>query len=169
MSRESSVVAKSEASRLAVTIRGGGAYYSFMDRTNDAVNSSAISLEQGQLATILAGANYSIFISLGDVPLENVSLETSAAQVLAQHTPAEDEPQARIEQRKAMQGASIGGIAYKERLPAKVNSTFVLRSVNYSTSDVLVAFRVVRIDNDDSVTIIWKLLKKFPTPYMARN
>jgi mannose/fructose-specific phosphotransferase system component IIA len=156
-------------SRLAVTIRGGGTYYSFMERTNEAVNSSAIALEQGQFTTMLAGANYSMFVSLGDVPLESVSSETTAAQVLAQQTPAEDEPHARIEQRKAMQGASVGGVAYKERQLAKVNSTYVLRSINYSTSDVLVAFRVVRVDNDDSVTIIWKLLKKYPTPYLARN
>ena len=160
---------KSEESKLAVTIPGGGAFYSFMERTNNYVNSTAISLEQGQLATIFAGANYSIFVSLGDVPLESVSLENSAAQVLAQHTPAEDEPHARIEQRKAMQGASIGDITYKQRLPAKVDSTYVLRSINYSTCDVLVAFRVVRIDNDDSATIVWKLLKKYPTPYMTRN
>lgn len=156
-------------SRLIVTIPGGGAFYSFMERTNEYVNSTAIGIEQGKLATILAGANYSMLVSVGDVPLESVSSETNAAQVLAQHTPAEDEPHARIEQRKAMQGASIGGITYKDRLPVKVNSTYVLRSINYSTFDQIVAFRVVRIDNDDSVTIIWKLLKKYPTPYMVRN
>ncbi len=156
-------------SRLVVTIPGGGAFYSFIERTNDYVNSTAIGLEQGQLTTIMAGGNYSMLVNIGDVPLESVSLETNAAQVLAQHTPVDDEPHARIEQRKSMQGASIGGVTYKERQPAKVNTTFVLRSINYSTSDVLVAFRVVRIDNDDSVTIVWKLLKKYPTPYMARN
>lgn len=160
---------KSEESKLAVTIPGGGAFYSFKERTNNYVNSTAISLESGLLSTIFAGADYSLFVNIGDVPLESVSLESSAAQLLAQHTPAEDEPHARIEQRKAMQGASIGSFTYNQRLPVKVNSTYVLRSVNYSTSDMLVAFRVVRIDDDDSATIVWKLLKKYPTPYMIRN
>ena len=166
MTRESS---NGQESRMAVTIRGGGAFYSFKDRTNEYVNSSAISLEQGEFTTMMAGTNYSLLANIGDVPLESVSLETSAAQVLAQHIPAEDEPHARIEQRKSQHGATIGGITYKERQPVKINSTYVLRSVNYSSSDTLVAFRVVRIDDDDSAIILWKLLKKYPTPYLARN
>lgn len=169
LTRETSDIANSPESRLAVTIRGGGAYYSFKERTNEYVNSSAISLEQGELSTMFAGANYAMLADLGDVPLENVSLEGTAAQVLAQHKPATDEPHARIEQRRFMEGATIEGVSYKSRLPLKVNSTYVLRSVLYSTSDALVAFRVVRVDNDDSAIILWKLLEKYPTPYLARN
>jgi hypothetical protein len=88
---------------------------------------------------------------------------------LASHTPAPDEPQARVEQRRASDGAIINGTSFKDRLPLKVNSTYLVRSINFHSSDVLVAFRVVRIDNDNSATIIWKLLKKYPTPYLAQN
>src|SRR5262249_53314764 len=97
----------------ALTIRGGGAYYSFKERTNEYVNSSAVGLEQGELMTMFAGANYGLFVSLGDVPLENVRLDTNAAQVFAQYTPAPDEPHARIEQRRSMEGATVDGISYK--------------------------------------------------------
>jgi hypothetical protein len=31
-------------------------------------------------------------------------------------------------------------------------------------SDVLVVFRVVRVDSDGSATIVWKLLKKYGKP-----
>jgi hypothetical protein len=156
-------------SKSALTIRGGGAYYSFQDHTNEYVNSSALSVEQGQLTTVFAGANYALLASLGDVPLESVRLDGTAAQVLAQHTPAPDEPHARIEQRRSMDGGTLDGISYKSRLPLILNSTYLLRSVIYSTSDALVAFKVVRVDNDDSAIILWKLLKKYPTPYLARN
>jgi hypothetical protein len=152
-----------------MTLRGGGAYYSFKDRTNEYVNSSDISLEQGQLSTGFAGANYGMLANLGNVPLESVSLEEAAAQTLAQYTPAPDEPHARIEQRRMSEGATINGVGFKNRQSLRLDSTYVLRSVNYHASDVLVAFRVVRIDNDDSVIILWKLLKKYPTPYLARN
>jgi hypothetical protein len=158
-----------ETKESALTIRGGGAYYSFKEHTNEYVNSSDLSLEQGQFTTGFAGANYGMLASLGDVPLENVSLEATAAQALAQHVPAEDEPHARIEQRKSSQGTTIGTVTYKSRVQLRLNSTYLLRSVNYSASDSLVAFRVVRIDNDDSVIILWKQLKKYPTPYLARN
>jgi len=152
-----------------MTLRGGGAYYSFKDRTNEYVNSSDISLEQGQLSTGFAGANYGMLANLGNVPLESVSLEEAAAQTLAQYTPAPDEPHAGIEQRRMSEGATINGVSFKNRQSLRLDSTYVLRSVNYHASDVLVAFRVVRIDNDDSVIILWKLLKKYPTPYLARN
>ena len=152
-----------------VGMRGGGSYYSFTKRTHEYSNTSDISLEQGQLQSGFAGANYGMLTALGDVPLENVSLETAPAQILALHTPPTEEPQARVEQRRASSGAVIDGISFKNRLPLKANSTYVVRSVNYSGSDALVAFRVVRIDNDNSATIIWKLLKKYPIPYLARN
>jgi hypothetical protein len=153
----------------ALNLRGGGAYYSFKELTHEYVNSSDLSLEQGQFTTGFAGANYGLLASLGDVPLQNVSVETSAAHVLSQYTPAPDEPKARIEQRKSSEGTTIDGVTYRGRVSMQLNYTYVLRSVNYYASDSLVAFRVVRIDNDDSVIILWKRLKKYPTPYLARN
>jgi len=51
----------------------------------------------------------------------------------------------------------------------KLNSTYLLRSFNFDESDVMVAFRVVRIDSDKSVIILWKLLKNNPKPTFARN
>jgi len=152
-----------------MTLRGGGAYYSFKERTNEYVNSSDISLEQGELNTGFAGANYGLLANLGDVPLESVSLEAAAARTLAQYTPAPDEPHARIEQRRVSEGTTINGVSYKNRQPFRLNSTYVLRSVNYHASDTLVAFRVVRIDSDQSAIILWKLLKQYPTPILARN
>lgn len=150
-----------------MTLRGGGAYYSFKERTNEYVNSSDISLEQGELTTGFAGANYGLLADLGDVPLESVNLEAVAA--LAQYTPPADEPHARIEQRRMSEGATINGVSYKNRQQFRLNSTYVLRSVNYHASDTLVAFRVVRIDSDKSAIILWKLLKQYPTPTLARN
>ena len=55
------------------------------------------------------------------------------------------------------------------RLPVAVNGTYLLRSIDYSTSDVLVAFKVVRKDSDGSVILAWKLLKKYPVPQLARG
>jgi hypothetical protein len=44
-----------------------------------------------------------------------------------------------------------------------------LRSINYSDSDVLVAFRVLRKDTDGSLIIAWKMLKEYPVPDLARD
>ena len=158
---------KPDATDKGLTTRGGGAYYSFTRLTHDYGYGSDIELAQGYLSTGFAGANYGIMTNLGDVPLEN--LGSASAAFLANHVPAEDEPKARIEQRKWGEGAIADGSSYRERLLLKKNSTYLVRSINYESSDVLVAFRVVRVDDDDSAIILWKLLKKYPTPRLARN
>ncbi len=155
--------------RKGISITGGGAYYSFVRRTHDYGHGSDIGLSQGSLSTGFAGANYGMLTSLGDTPLEQVTLETAAAQYLVAHLPPTEEPKARIEQRKWSTGEIIDGTSYKDRLPLHVNSTYLVRSIDYDTSDVLVVFRVVRADADGSVIILWKLLKKYPKPQLARN
>jgi len=153
----------------SLVVRGGGAYYSFSRLTHEYGRGSDIELYDGQLSTGFAGADYGILTNLGDVPLESITVENSSANVLAAHNVPNEEPQARVEQRLLQTGAELEGIKVKNRLPARLNSTYLVRSVNYEQADVLVAFRVVRIDSDDSVTILWKLLKKYPTPRLARN
>lgn len=154
--------------KIVSSVRGGGAYYSFTERSNE-YGWSDISLEQGYLKTGFAGANYGMLTMLGDVPLENVSLETIAASLVAVHQAAANEPLARIEQRRWSDGTTVDGTAFKDRLPLKANSTYLLRAILYSSHDCLVAFRVVRIDSDGSAIILWKLLKNYPVPQLARN
>ena len=50
---------------------------------------------------------------------------------------------------------------YNSTLPIQLNATYLLRSINYGLSDLLVGFRVARQDTDGSVVIAWKLLKQF--------
>lgn len=152
-----------------ITIPGGGAYYSFTLLTHEYGWGSDIQLQQGQLSTGFAGANYGALVSLGDTPLENISLATPAAQVLVEHFPPTEEPNTRIEQRKWDKGETIAGTTYKRELPLTANTTYLVRSVDYHTSDVLVAFRVVRVDTDESAVIVWKLLKKYPTPNLVQK
>jgi hypothetical protein len=154
--------------KIVSSVRGGGSYYSFTERSSE-YGASDIGLEQGYLKTGFAGANYGFLTMLGDVPLENVSLETTATNILAVHQPAANEPKARIEQRRWSDGTIVDGATFKDRLPLKANTTYLLRAVLYSSHDSLVAFRVVRIDSDGSAIILWKLLKNYPVPQLARN
>ena len=159
----------SNETKRKLSIRGGGAYYSFARLTHEYGYGSDIELNQGSLSTGFAGASYGMLTNVGEILLENVTLETAAAQVLAAHVPPTEEPKARIEQRKWSDGETVEGKNYRNRLLLLVNSTYVLRSVDYNTSDVLVAFRVVRLDSDGSAIVLWKLLKKYPKPQLARN
>ena len=106
--------------------------------------------------------------NVGDIPLEAVKLEHAAVKFLATYERAVDESQARSEYRRFGAGVSNEGATYKSRQPVTVNNSYVFRGIHYSDSDVLVAFRVIRKDSDGSVIILWKLLKKYPRPELAR-
>ena len=151
-----------------ISVSGGGAYYSFVRRVHDYGQGSEIELSQGVLATGFAGYDYGIMTNLGDMPLESVSSESAGAQVIAAHIPPTEEPKIRIEQRRWANGETIDGTSYRSRVPLVVNSTYLLRCISYDRSDVMLALRVVRLDSDDSAIILWKLVKKFPTPLASR-
>lgn len=153
----------------SLTLRGGGAYYSFSRRVQEYGFGSDISLDSNYLSVGFAGADYGMLVSLGDVPLQEISIEYPGAGFIASYSAAAEEPQARVEQRRFSNGISVDGFNYKNRLPVAVNTTYLLRSIYYSESDVLVALRVVRKDTDDSVIITWKMLKKYSKPALART
>jgi hypothetical protein len=58
-----------------LTIRGGGAYYSFTRLTHEYGYGSDIQLESGDLSVGFAGANYGMLTTLGDVPLDEITIE----------------------------------------------------------------------------------------------
>jgi hypothetical protein len=151
-----------------LTIRGGGAYYSFAKLSHEYGYGEDLGLEGGYLSVGFAGACYGMMIDLGEVPLDEITSDYPGARSLADYAAAKDEPQARVEQRQVQVGRILDGATYKSRLPVKI-STFLVRSINYDYTDVLVAFRVVRKDTDGSVIIAWKLLKRFPKPELVRT
>jgi hypothetical protein len=154
--------------RQTIVTRGGGAYYSFTRLTHEYGYGSDIELSQNYLSVGFAGADYGLLTNLGDVPLESVSMETPAAGIFAAYNPPTEEPKVRLEARRFGMGADLQGIKVDRRLPLKLDSTYLLRSICIDETDVLVAFRVVRIDTDKSAIILWKMLKKNPKPTMVR-
>lgn len=145
-------------------INGSGAYYSFVRLTNEYGFGSDIQLEQNELSVGFAGADFGFMVKLGDLPLEVVTLDHASVRYLAEYVAPSSEPEAREQYRRGYPGMDLNGILYASHLPAQVGTTYVLRSINYRESDVLIALRVVRQDADGSVVLLWKMLKKFPTP-----
>lgn len=152
-----------------LTIRGGGAYYSFVRLTHEYGYGSDIQLEQNYLSVGFAGADYGIMTLIDEVPLENVTSELPPVAFLLGYMPPREDAAARQEGRSFWPEKAVNGVTYTRRLPVKVNATYLLRSISYDNSDVLVAFRIVRKDSDDSLIIAWKLLKKFPKTELTRT
>jgi hypothetical protein len=152
-----------------LTIRGGGAYYSFTRLTHEYGYGSDISLERENLSVGFAGADYGMLANLGDIPLDNITLDTPGVEGLALYTPPTLLSKVRIEQRRSGEGIRLGNVLYKGTVRSVVDHTYILRSVNYDNSDVLVAFRVVRKDADGSLILAWKILKTYEVPQLERQ
>ena len=158
-----------EKYRDKLTIREGGAYYSFTRQSNSYDRDPQIGLDQGSLNTGFAGADFGFLTSLGDAPLEDVGLASQAVAYLAEFVAPAPEPSAREQQRRTGAGFIDAGHTYRRSLPAVINHTYILRSISYDRFDVLIAFRVVREDTDGSLVLLWKKLKEFPTPFLIRQ
>lgn len=160
-------------------IRGGGSYYSFHYLSHEYGSGSDLQLVRPliltpgyvpakgfenrleMLAVGFAGADYGMLTNLGDVLLDEITLKDPRARYLAEYEPPVSDPQARCEFVRFSSGETIDGRLYKRTLPVEAGATYLLRSIVYNESDVLVAFRLLRQDEDGSVIIAWKLLKDF--------
>jgi len=149
-----------------LSIRGGGAYYSFVRQEHPYGWGSDLSLGRNNLNVGFAGANFGFLVSLGNKGIAEVALDIPGVGSLSTFTPPLDEPGARQQQQRARNGFQENGFFYIDRLPATLGTTYALRSVGYEDSDVLVAFRLFRQDTDGSLIIPWKLLKRYATPQL---
>jgi hypothetical protein len=150
-------------------MRGGGAYYSFTRLTHEYGYGSDIELQQGNLSVGFAGADFGLLTMLGDMTLEDLTLEHPAVQYLSNFKTPTKESDARTQARQLGSGVMVNEITYQRNVPARVDKTYLLRSINYQQSDILVAFRVVRRDTDGSIVLLWKILKEFPIPHLERS
>jgi hypothetical protein len=178
------VVAKSEC--LKYTMPGAGTAYSFRTEsyrpqrladiiyTNNNLQSASV-LQQG------------ILVSIGDVPLEKVDLQTVGLRFLTNFQPESNPDKANEFVEKLNKGIVSDNFQYGLSLPAAENATYVLRSMAYEgisprntaegiqynelefdkRQDILVAFRIVRRDSD-SITVLWKELWRKNPPKLER-
>lgn len=181
------VVATEEC--LKYTMPGAGSSYSF--RTD--------SYRIPHLADLLFTDNsfqasgvllHGIFVNIGDIPLNEVTLKTNGLDYLVNFQPEPDYEKAKVIADKLVEGIERDGFLYRRGLYAKENTTFVLRSIAYDGKyfrvvkgvtynefafdkrrDLIVVFRIVDKDEASSVTILWKILadKKSPRVKKPQN
>jgi hypothetical protein len=161
-----------EAPKRLSIILSGGCYYSFAHRTHGYGYGSDIEFAEDSLRTGLAGADYGMMTNLGAVTLEEIEVTDPRIAFIASYKPVRKDNDARVEQSRFKAGVRADNLIYKNSLPLSLNSTYLLRSISYrfsDSSDVLVAFRVMRKDDDGSIIIVWKLLKKYRNPHLSRT
>ncbi|MDD0852116.1 hypothetical protein HBN50_03365 [Halobacteriovorax sp. GB3] len=146
-------------------INGGGNYYSFALKTHEYGNGSDISLRGNQFQIGFAGADYGFFTDLGDIDITEVNASTPGVEYSYNYITPTAEVQVRSEYRRFENGAHHRGHKYGSRINVRNGHTYTVRSITYSDYDILVAFKVVRIDeSDNSIILLWRMLKKYKTP-----
>jgi hypothetical protein len=141
-------------------LRGGGAFYSFTRLSHEASPWSDIKLQDGRMSAGVNDLTIGLMTVLPDVSLENVSLESPAVKFIMQLPLAGKYPEYKGQVDKYRAGLEADGKIYKSALPALLDHTYILRSTIYDRVDSVIALRVIRIDSDGSVTLLWKLLNR---------
>jgi hypothetical protein len=147
---------------------GGGAYYSFT-RLDHSSFGADLTLKGGSFEVAFGPDVLGALTTLGDVPIDSLTAESSGVSVLAKYTRPVDWTKARNEQERFKGGVNRDGYAFQTQVPVHENTTYALRSIAYGRSDLLVAVRVVKQNDDGSVLLLWKRLDKFSAPKLKRT
>ena len=159
-----------------------GAFYSFRRREHAPEIFADLRVERGMLITdpILAQG---LITDLGDVPVESVTLETPGLAFIRNYRPSPNSREALRQFNQIIAGVRSDGFLYAKSKPAREGTTFALRVTAYRASllrsyrwgrydvmsedkrvDILVAFRVVSVGPDGSLTLVWRQLEKKQSP-----
>jgi len=132
----------------------------------------------------------SAIVSLGNVPVENVDTNNTAVELLATLPPDKDFDAAKEAAQRLKQGYSADGVTVSSVQRATVNNTYVVRVIAYRPSvsvpplsdksttmekwflslgndtrgDILAVFRIVDLQPDGAMTVLWKLLDRKDAP-----
>lgn len=155
--------------RNELSLRGGGAYYSFVNKSHSYNETPQVELQNDELSVAFYGANYGFIADLGETPLTETGRKNKSTRFLFNYEPKKIETEAREEYQRIGKGFEKEGLKYKQRFAAVVGHTYILRAISYDEADTLVALKVHRRDADGSLTIFWKLLKNFEKPLLARK
>jgi hypothetical protein len=153
-----------------ISVRGGGAYFSFTNESHDYNDTPQIELQGNEFLVGFAGADYGFITDLGGVSLSEINGQTKAVKSLIEYRPPTAEKEARNEYRKANTGFEIEKTKYARQIPAIVGHTYALRAISYDEADVLVVFKVHRSDErDGSLIIFYKIIENFAPPRLQRS
>ena len=169
-----------------------GEFYSFRTRDYSFEDFFDLTFKNGKLISggFLAQG---ILVSLGNVSMENISLDSAGVKFLADFKPETESPDVKKQFREISQGINSNGFHYGKSVDATVNRTYAfriiayrvenrLRSLNFRSRnktpfderfpfvfwdkriDLTLAFQVIRKDSGGSLIILWKELNRQDSP-----
>ncbi|MBS1794860.1 MAG: hypothetical protein JSS81_13455 [Acidobacteria bacterium] len=133
-----------------------------------------------------------LLTELGDVPLENLSVESPGVAFLAEYSPSGSFTDARRQYEEIARGVEAGGFRYSKSVKVAAGMTYALRFTAFRNDDstlirifykgvtdveksicaidedrrfdAIVVFRVIRREDDGGLSILWKELTRRRAP-----
>ena len=161
-------------------------FYSFREKQHTANYLSDIRLQNNYLISdgLLAQG---FLVVLGDVGLENVSLETEGISFMKTYSALTESAQVQKQFSQMRKGIKSGNFLYRKALPVSENMTYALRVVAYQGNiyqmfrgyrydllggdkriDLTVTFRIIGKTADGGITVLWKELDRRDAPKFQR-
>ncbi|HZG51188.1 MAG TPA: hypothetical protein VEZ40_03540 [Pyrinomonadaceae bacterium] len=146
-------------------VAGGGSFYSFRAGKHHPAFQADLALRNNLFNAGFMPHTLGLLTTLGDVPLDAVTLHSQALRPFLKLVPAATLAETEQEFKRSRPWLEAPDHAYGPTAPVRANTTYVLRAIAFEPnrskpSDVLVAFRVTRKDADGAVTFAWKQLQK---------
>lgn len=161
-----------------------GSLYSFRKASHASGISNDLRLNNNQFSSIGILSN-GIIVSLGDVSIENISLSSDGVKFLTDFLPAKENKEILAVSKYLANGLKNGNYYYSNSVNAAENTTYAIRVIAYRGKiqwrtpnlsrsinilsgdkrvDLIVVFRIVRKDEDGTITLLWKELQRKDSP-----
>src|SRR6478672_7251150 len=146
-----------------IGIRGGGAFYSFANGLHSYNKIPQIALQHENLITGFAGNNFGFLVDLGPSDLQDIETSPGANFFVSYKLPLYE----RDLKIGSIHGQRVDELAMTLQgyLPAKIDHSYLLRAIDWDQADTVVAFKILKIDKNGSLTIVWKKIADLPKPH----
>ena len=179
---ENTKVVPAKENCVPYSMPGAGTAYSFRVESHRIPRLADLILSKNVLKTY-ADMQQGIMVSLGDVPLEEVTLQTRGLKYLVDFEPPSDVESLSKFGTELNAGIKADGFVYGFGVYVKKQVTFALRSIAYKgkvmrsvkginyneldfdkRKDIIVAFRVIDQEAGGNITLLWKMLSQKDSP-----
>lgn len=130
------------------------------------------------LSTVGIINGFGLISNIGDISLEGLTMKSEPVTFLNYYEPKNKSAEIRTETETFKKGVAFGNYTYSLSAPLKLNEAYILRSIAYKyknssyfdkRSDVIVAFKAIAKEPDDSLILLWRKLQNKSAPVLKEK
>lgn len=120
----------------------------------------------------------SIISEIGETGIDDIDYENKRLEVLRTFKPYRDRKKFEEQREILEKGVTANGFLYTTSATVRLNQTYALRSITYRhfgqkfptfwDRDITALFKVIGMEEDGSIVMLWKVLKEKKSPVMKK-